>query len=50
MILNKCPRRLASARAGCLLDGGGFDGYDYIGFKFKQLACAFASFLNALDG
>lgn len=27
MILHKCPCRLASARAGCLLDGGGFDGY-----------------------
>ena len=27
MILHKYPRRLASARAGCLLDGGGFDGY-----------------------
>lgn len=27
MILHKSPRRLASARAVCLLDGGGFDGY-----------------------
>lgn len=38
MILHKCPRRLASARAGCLLDGGGFDGYQTLiseGHKYE---------------